>query len=213
MKPYIHGKSNQLELISEYKHVRKDAYTFRERMMFLNQTSNILIIDDSKLMTKLNFDIKSDWVYNKYDSMNDKLAQNNFNDLNYMAGLFDAEGTVNINMRNNKTGNTDRFIPQILFTNTNKIIAENYYSAIRNNLIGCHVTSRIPKERNRIRWDLMVSGLSRTKKVCDLLICKTKIKHKQLELMLSYVSERLSDQKSINTTGYNAKMAIQSLRK
>ena len=96
--------------------------------------------------------------------------------------------------------------------NTNKVIIENFYSAMKNNQIGCHITSRIPTERNRIRWDLIVSGLSRTKKVCDLLVDKSRIKNKQIELMLAYLNERLLDPKSINTTGYNVKMAIQSSR-
>jgi len=211
MKPYIRGKSKQLELIQEYQNIRKSAQEFHRKMQFLNQSNNILIIDKSKFLEKLGFDIQ-EWKYEIYDTNNDKLNQTDFSNTDYIAGLFDAEGCVNINMRKNKSCNTDRFIPQIMFTNTNKVIIENFYSAMKNNQIGCHITSRIPTERNRIRWDLIVSGLSRTKKVCDLLVDKSRIKNKQIELMLAYLNERLLDPKSINTTGYNVKMAIQSSR-
>lgn len=213
MKPYVFGKQKQLSLIEDYKQQRKDAKDYHKKMMFLNQTSNIVTVNGQKLIDKLGFIPSEEYEeYNSQETKNTKIDKTTFNNIHYVAGVIDAEGTINIHMRKNKHRNTDRFTPQIILVNTNKIICSNALSTFDNNNIGCHVQMRIPTERNRLRWDLSINGLGRVHKACKILIDKLRIKHKQCEIMLSYVSDIINEPKSINTTGYDVKMAIQSLR-
>jgi hypothetical protein len=212
MKPYIKGKTKQLDLILEYESIRKNTKQFHKRMMFLNQTNNILVLTKDKLIEKLGFVPPDEWVFEEYNGDNAKIGHSDFNNLYYLAGIIDAEGTININQRKNKHRNTDRFTPSVGIVNTNKEICKLVLSTIKLNNIGCHVQTRVPTNRNRIRWDLCIGGVNRVFSFGNIMIDKVRVKHKQLELLLSYAGERTVSPKSVNLTGYVTKMAIQSLR-
>lgn len=197
MKPYIKGKQSQINLIQEYKAIRKRTKEFHERMRFLNQTNGILILDPSKLQTN--------WSCEVYNKTNSTIEHVDFSDIYYAAGLFDAEGTLHINNQG--------FVPQITCVNTNKIICSHYVSAMSQHGINCYIQTRIPTCRNRIRWDIMIYGIKRSFDFCELMLDKVYIKQEQMKILKLYLQECLQHPDSRKQNGYVAKMAIQSLRK
>lgn len=223
MENYIHGKKNQLFLINnfydEYSKKRKKynqiVKDYHGIMKFFNQTSNILILDKNKLIKKINDnDMNFDFVeyYNK-DKKNDLIKINSFNDLDYISGLLDAEGTIYINKRKVKNKKYNRYIPFISIVNTNKKIIQNYCSTLKNNDIAFHVQSRINNKRNRVRWDIAVVGVKRVNNFSKLLKDRLIIKNRQIDLIHKYCSLRLKDVLSKNDIGQSFKEAIEALNK
>lgn len=212
--PYVWGKRKQLELIIEYSKNRKNTYIYHKEMQFLNQTSNILVINDEILWQKIGYKMDQ----KKHENPNDQNVRidliSDYNDMDYLAGLLDADGTVGMGQRENKGKYTDRFTPHMAVINTNKEIVNRAYSTIRNNEIGCFVSTRIPTTRNRIRWDLLVSGVKRVKRLAYFIKDRLQIKRQQAELLYLYCCEREKAPKSpVNDTGYQCKMAIEALNK
>lgn len=220
MQEYIHGKKKQLFLMKNFfeeteKRARKYSDIvddYHQVMMYYNQISNILIVDENKLFQKLGFqlDFKHHDIANEE---NTKIETNDFfNDLYYVAGIIDAEGTIYINKRN-VNNSMDRYIPSIGFVNTNKEIVKQCCSVLKNNNIGYHVQSRTIEGRNRIRWDVSVTGVKRVEKLSALLIGKLIIKNRQIELIHKYCSFRLDDILSKNDLANSFKESIEVLNK
>lgn len=208
LEELIYGKKNQLNLIKEYFDNKKDSCDiYHQKMQYLNQTNNILIIDDEILKIKLGFDFEKNHL-NHIDN-NSKINKTEFCDLYYLSGILDAEGTIGINQRENR--NTDRFTPTISLVNTNKEIITRCYSTLLNLGIGCHISTRDNMKRNRVRWDLLISGVKRCRDLSENLKDKLVIKRQQNELLNLYCYHRLDNPKSINEMGYEYKMAIQKL--
>lgn len=220
MEDYIHGKKKQVFLMKnfydessvrgnrKYADIVKD---YHQVMKYYNQISNILIIDEDKLFEKLGFTL--DFYHHEiYDETNDKIEVDSFSDLDYLAGIIDAEGTIYINKRNIKKS-YDRYVPFISFVNTNKEIVKKCCSVFKNNDIGFHVQSRKPSKRNRIRWDVSVTGVKRVHKLSSLLKGKLIIKNRQNDLIHKYCSLRLDDLLSKNTFASSFKESIESLNK
>ncbi|MFW6028830.1 MAG: LAGLIDADG family homing endonuclease [Halanaerobiales bacterium] len=223
MKDYIHGKKNQLFLINNFydeclKKKRtycKIAEDYYGVMKFFNQTSNIIILDKNKLIEKID-DNEIDLQYVEYydeNEKNDFIKTNSFNDLDYLSGLLDAEGTIYINKRKVKNKRYDRYVPFISIVNTNKKIIQNYCSVLKNNDIPFHVQSRINNKRNRIRWDVSVVGVKRVYNFSKLLSNKLIIKNRQNDLIHKYCSLRLKDMLSKNDIGKSFKESIEILNK
>jgi hypothetical protein len=217
MENYIYGKKKQLYLMKNFydeiknkqsKDILKD---YHQIMMYYNQSSNILIVDENKLFEKLGF--KLDFKHHEIaNEENIKIETNSFNDLYYLAGIMDAEGTFYINKRN-VNNSYDRFIPFVSFVNTNKEIVKHCCSTLKNNNIGYHVQNRTAENRNRVRWDVSISGVSRTVKINELIKDKLIIKNRQSELMLKYSQLRLNDIMGKNEFGDSFKESIEVLNK
>jgi len=210
LENYIYGKKKQVELIKDYfNNQNKNAEIYHQKMQYLNQTNNIIIIDDEILKLKLEFEFEKDYLNN--ENNNSRIEKNNFNDLYYLCGILDAEGTFQISQRSNHHCKTDRFTPTISLVNTNKEIITRCYSTLLNLGIGCHISTRDNMKRNRVRWDLLVSGVKRCNDLSNLLKDKLIVKRSQNELLNLYCYHRLDNPKSINEMGYEYKMAIQKL--
>jgi hypothetical protein len=209
LSPYINGKIRQLDLIKEYAKERSNTKEYDKLMQFLNQTSNVLIKDLEVLKQKV--DIVGE--VNMPTEENVKILKDDFNNISYLTGIIDGEGTVGINKRENKHRNSDRYTPLISLVNTNKEIINKCYSTIINNGIGCHISTRINTKRNRVRWDLLVSGTKRVKNLAQLLMKDSVIKRQQIELIFDYCNQRLHEPKSINDIGEAYKTGIQKLNR
>ena len=213
LKKVVYGKTAQLDLILEYSNIRKNTEQFHKRMMYLNQTSNILVKDDAKLYEKLGFVPEK----KEHENVNEETKRihvyDNFCDIYYLVGIFDGEGTVSINKRENKYRNTDRYTPIVSMVNTNKEIISRAYSTIKKSNVGCFVANREKTKRNRMRWDLLISGLKRVKAISEYISDKATIKRQQLEEVNAYCFERLKQPKGINDIGHVYKAAIEALNK
>jgi len=213
LEDYIFGKKSQINLLKQYFENKIDKVDiYHQKMQYLNQTNNILIINDEMLKLKLGFDFEKTHL-NHIDN-NSKIYKTDFADLYYLAGVLDAEGTIHINQKENKhrpNGETDRFTPTISLVNTNKEIITRCYSTLLNLGIGCHISTRDNLQRNRVRWDLLISGVKRCKDLSEYLKDKLVVKKQQNELLNLYCYHRLDNPKSINEIGYEYKMAIQKL--
>jgi hypothetical protein len=217
LKPCIYGKKKQLNLIDEwYKGSIK--FDIAEKIKFLNQLDNIVVSSYKKedVMTKLKTNnLKKYEDINVLDENDGKV--DNYNDFNckyYISGLIDGDGCFNMNRRFCKY-NRNRYIPQVLFINTNKEIIKRYCSVLQNNKIGYYVNFRLAgKTTNRKRWDIMTSGVRRCEKMCSFLSDSIISKKEQCDLLLNYCKYRLLNEKSKNDEiGFECKMALQNLRK
>lgn len=210
LENYIYGKKNQTGLIKEYVENKKyECDIYHQKMQYLNQTNNIIIIDDNILKEKLGFEFEKNHL-NHIDD-NSKINKTDFCDAYYLSGIIDAEGTIGMNQIQRHNANTDRFTPVISLVNTNKEIITRCYSTLLNLGIGCHISTRDNMKRNRVRWDLLISGVKRCKDLSEILRDKLIVKKQQNELLNLYCYHRLDNPKSINEIGYEYKMAIQKL--
>ena len=207
---YSQGKKEQMLLIHRYMKKRKNAKRFYKIMKFLNQTNNIIIYDKKVLEEKLKMKINDNKIVTAENKDNLLIKTTDFNEPEYLAGIFDAEGNIGINQRKNKHRNSDRYTPIISVVNTNKKIIIAICSVLRNNNIGFHVQQR--QGRNRSRWDISISGLKRCLVLLNLIGNKLISKRQQADILHRYVIERLRDPDCINSIGFAYKKAIESLR-
>ncbi len=218
MKNRVHGKSKQLLLLQDFYNEQSSGYdqkikSYHNRMKYLNQTCHMIIKNNDLLWKKLGFvpDIVDHKMIDKDSSL---IETGSFNNLEYLSGVIDAEGSVAINHRLNKhRANTDRFSPIISFTNTNKLIIEKCCSTLKNNNVGYHVQFRISEERNRGRWDVSIGGVKRTHILSFLLKDKVIIKRQQMELINNYCLLRLQNMMVKNSLGLSFKESIEALNK
>jgi len=210
LEKYSQGKKEQMLLIQRYMKKRKNTKRFHKIMRFLNQTNNIIIYDKNILEEKIGMKINYNKIVTAEDKNNLIIKTNDFNEVEYLAGVFDAEGNVGINKRKNKHRNSERYTPILSIVNTNKKIVIAICSVLKNNNIGFHIQQR--QGRNRARWDISVSGIKRTLTLLNLIGNKLISKREQADILHSYVIERLKDPYCINDIGFAYKKAIESLR-
>lgn len=214
MDNYIVGKKRQLQLIKEFYSddclsYNKKYEVYNNRMKFINQTNNIIILDKDILKNKLD-----NLIYDKYetrDNDNIKIPLSDINDLDYLAGIVDGEGTFYMGKRKNRHRKNYRFTPNISLTNTNKKIISKCCSILKYYNIGYHIQTR--ENRNRVRWDVSVSGIKRNKILSELLSNRLVIKDRQNKLINQYCILRLKDIKGLNKIGDSYKEAIEALNK
>lgn len=217
MKNRIHGKQKQLFLLEEYflnrnglSEEKREVY--RNMMKYTNQTCYMLIKDSNMLYQKIGF--TPEVVTHKSIENDHMIKTDDFNNMDYVAGILDAEGSVIMNHRFNKHRNdSDRFTPIISFTNTNQMIISKCCSTLHNNNIGYYVGFRVSDNRNRGRWDVVISGVKRVKSLSDIIKDKTVIKRQQLELIGLYCSLRIKNMMGKNDVGASYKEAIEALNK
>lgn len=219
MEDYVHGKKKQLFLMKNFydeSDQKKRKYSdivkdYQQVMMYYNQTSNLILINEEKLFEKLGFQLD----FNHHEIINESnisVSFDSFNDINYLAGIIDAEGTVYINKRN-MNNSYDRFIPSISVVNTNKEIVKRCFSTLKNNGVGCHIQSRVNESRNRVRWDISVSGVKRVSLLSEMLKNRMVIKNRQVDIIHKYCSFRLNDLLSKNDLANSFKESIEALNK
>jgi hypothetical protein len=217
MKNKILGKEKQLFLVEEFLFNLKNKQDFYEKMMkYLNQTCYMFINDDEKLWEKLGF-VPDMIDHKKIDKDYHIVEINDFNNLDYLAGLLDADGIISMNTRYNKHSkqiDRDRYIPIISFTNTNKKIINNVCSTLKNNKIGYHVQFKIDEQRNRGKWNIQTSGIKRVLHLSNFLKNKLIIKKQQMDLINSYCKLKFEDVIGNNSSvGLSYKDAIDVLNK
>ncbi|MFW5852900.1 MAG: hypothetical protein ACOCUR_02625 [Nanoarchaeota archaeon] len=210
LKQYIQGKEEQMILIQKYMKKKKNNKRFHILMKFLNQTNNIVIYDADLLTSKMELKINKNKLLLAENKDNLLIKTNSFNQIDYLAGIFDAEGNIGINKRKNKHRDTDRYTPICSIVNTNKKIVTAICSTLKNNNIGFHIQQR--QGRNRSRWDVSISGVKRNLAFLNLIENKLISKRQQAELLHNYVLERIKDPYCINDIGHSYKEAIESLR-
>ena len=218
MEPYILGKNRQLQLINNFyetiqnKQMKDVLKDYHELMQYYNQSSHLLIIDENKLFVKIGWKP----TIAQHVLANEENVRINTDDSNliwYLAGIIDAEGSICMNERYTDHSSNYRFSPVVSLTNTNKKIIQCCCSTLKNNGIGYHVQVRINPDRNRIRWDIMVSGIKRVKSLTDLLNGKLTIKNRQNELLNKYCNLRLQNLFIKNDFGSSFKESVEALNK
>ncbi|KKK61953.1 hypothetical protein LCGC14_3009180, partial [marine sediment metagenome] len=165
--PYIQGKQFQLHLVQEWYEKPFDG--LKQKIQFANQVHNKIILNTSKVMQKLG--VKKLDMYDDIPVLTDEdsyiTTDNSFNDMDYLAGLLDGEGTINMHYRASKRSSLGRYTPQVLFNNTDKVIVKRYCSVLVNNNIPYHISFRkAGTTSNRKRWDIIVSGVKRSERLC-----------------------------------------------
>ena len=219
MKNKIIGKNLQLNLMNnfyddrQYNSYYNKIQDYNELMKYFNQTNNILIIDENKLIEKLGGlpEIK---MHKCADKNNTIIIPNKIGlNIDYFAGIIDAEGSIVMNTRESKRSSNDRYTPVISIVNTNVEIIRECCSILKQNNIGYHVQCRYPLNRNRVRFDVMISGIKRVYKLSNLLKNKLIIKNRQNDLLLQYCEMRLIDLNSFNNIGDSFKESIEALNK
>jgi len=218
MEEYIHGKNFQLQLLKNFydeNYLKLRSYSniikdYHELMMYYNQSSHILIKDEKKLFEKIGYTPQV-LQHQMISDDNKKINYSDFNNIYYLSGIIDAEGTVYINRVDQKKYDGNRYIPSVSFTNTNKSIIEKCCSTLKNSEIGHYIYFRVPETRNRGRWDISISGVRRCKSVCELLKNKLVIKNRQIDLLYEYCEMRLNNLMDFNQFGDSFKESIESL--
>jgi len=210
--PYVYGKSKQLEIVKEWY---SDKTNLSEKIKFANQLSNIVVARPDKVKEKLKTD-----NLNKYSDIillddNDGIINIyfNFNCVEYIAGLIDGDGCFSLHFRSSKTSKNGRYTPQLMLINTNKEIIKRYCSVLKNNGIGFHVNFRLAgTTTNRRRWDIVVSGVKRCEKACQLIEPYLETKKEQCQLLNQYCKHRLLNPKEENQIGFECKKALEGMR-
>ena len=213
VSPFIYGKKKQLEIIGEW-YQSKPSYT-AEKIRFANQISNIVIWKPEKIKEKLKTDTLEKYADILLLNDDDGFVRviPDFSNISYIAGLIDGDGCFNLNSRHAPSGH--RYTPQIMLINTNKEIIRRYCSVLKNSSIGYHISFRIAgKTTNRRRWDVLVSGVKRAKKLTDLILPYLETKKEQCLLLQQYCEHRLLSPKSNNNEiGFECKQALEGMRK
>jgi hypothetical protein len=218
MQTHIFGKQMQLQLISNfyadisYKTYSDKIRDYHELMQYYNQSNEILIVDESKLFEKIGFvpKVQQHILVSKEAST---IVPDSFNSLGYLCGIIDAEGSFYINLRDSKRSTLGRFIPWMSITNTNRRIISCCCSTLRNNNVSYHVQFRTTENRNRGRWDIVVSGVKRIHKLMPLIQHDLIIKNRQADLLYRYCSARLLDLVGENKLANSFKESIEALNK
>jgi len=217
VKKFVYGKQRQLDLIEEWYNGKNETIDYADKIKFLNQLNNIIVIPGKKEKVKEKLKTDTLFKYNDIQVLNEDdgliITYNNFNDNYYAAGLIDGDGCFNLHFRNTKTN--VRYTPQVMLINTNKEIIKRYNSFLKHNNIGYHVSFRTAgKTTNRRRWDIVVSGVRRCEKLCSLLMPALYTKKEQCNLLLQYCKFRLLNEKSRNNEiGLECKKALEGMRK
>ncbi len=211
VRPFVQGKRKQLEWVSQWYENKYDG--LGKKIQFANQVNNIILLKPEHIMQKLGVDRLDFYEDIQILNINDNqiIPYPEFKDIDYLSGLIDGEGTININHRAAKHTKNKRYIPQILFNNTNKEIVKRYCSVLANHNMSYHITFR--EGTNRYRWDVMVSGIKRCEKMCSLITDHLETKKEQCNLLWQYCRHRLSMPKSYNDLGFETKTALQGMRK
>ncbi len=211
--PFIVGKQFQLQMVQDWYNEPFDG--IKKKIQFANQVNNKIVSNPTKVMEKLG--VKKLNIYDDILVLTDEdsyILTNTFNDMDYLAGLLDGEGTINMHYRASKRSSLGRYTPQIIFNNTDKIIVKYYCSTLANSNIPYHVSFRqAGTTSNRRRWDIVVSGVKRCERLSGLLVDKLEIKKEQCNLLLQYCKHRLMSPKSINELGKETKTALEGMRK
>ncbi len=219
MENYIYGKKKQLFLVKNFyeeikqgkRSYKKIAKDYHQIMMYYNQMSNFVILDENAFWEKLGFDIGFRH-HDLIDEENTNIVVTSFNDLHYFAGFIDAKAVISINKRNmNKS--YDRYVPEIKIRSMNKEIIQRCCSTCYNNSIGYYVEQKLDVRKNKVKWIISISGVKRIHKLCEILEDKLIIKNRQLDLIHKYCSLRLKDLLSKNDFASSFKESIDALNK
>lgn len=237
LRNYAYGKREQLDLIIEYIGSQRSLKYFVNKMKYLNQTNHILVLDEEKL-----------WEYLKFQSFekpltasdeNSRIVKDDFCDLDYLAGVLDGAGIIEISQQQGKYLNSDKFEPRIKIVSKNKEVVTKCFSTIKS-LTGCLIKfspqensslennfsaqngkvkdfsgnpNRISlQQKNYGKWELLVSGIMRVKELAEVMRDKLVLKKQQMELLYLYSWEKIRSKKNlVNDTGYSIKMALKNL--
>jgi len=201
VKPFVRSKQLQLDLIKEWYDTK--SVDIKNKVKFANKFKDRIIT--SKVEEKYP-DIP---VLNDDDGI---ITYGNFSDLDYVAGLIDGDGSINLNCKDSKKQNI--YTPQVLFVNTNKIIVKSYCSTLKNINVGHIIKFRTEGEvTKRRRWDIKVSGIKRCCNFLEQIKDHLEIKREQANLLLQYCKHRLTTNKTEDNLGFDCKKSIEGMQK
>jgi intein-encoded DNA endonuclease-like protein len=109
----------------------------------------------------------------------------------YIAGFFDADGSVSIIYQRVKRGQSLR--PEVSIVQNNVPMLNVIKDSLNSYGIGCHISLRKYKATHR----LMVNGLKRVEKFIDTIGPYIVLKRKEIELIGKFVDGRLSINKNV----------------
>lgn len=204
------GKNKQLLTLCQYPRLTNKDY-LSKMMSYLNKTNKQLIQSDKELWKDLGFEIKK--MHQNVNEHNKKINLTNFDDWNYVAGLFDASAEIGLDRHEKKYRDTDYYNPYVKFGSVNKEIIESVFSTMKNDKIGCHINFSVPMTKNRGKWTITVSGVKRILSLSHYLSDKLAVRFKQFQLLYEYCLERDVAHKGVDITGQSCKEAIDALNR
>ena len=212
VKPYIKGKKFQLELLEEW--YKNQSQKIQDKLFFANQVYNQIVCKPQSILQKLK--INNLEQYADIPILNDDdryIITNNFNCLNYCAGLLDADGSFNLDFISVK--GKSKYTPQIIMMNKNKEIVKSYCSVLTNNHIGYHVLFNTSEKKvDKRKWKITISGCKRCIKMLESIVSKIHTKREQANLMLQYCRYKLNNSSDVNdVTGFECKKALDGMKK
>lgn len=206
-----------VSLLEKFTYAKKEALNFLKQNAYnvenakilqcINSIRNKVVKNKELLLEELNVD------YNLDVEKNPKIELTNFCNVNYLAGIIDAVGILEINQQNHKHVDEDSFTPIVEIKSFNKLIITNCYSTLKNINIGCHLFTQPENKSNYISWELKSSGIKRIHFFGYKLSDRLMIKKQCLELMTKYCEDKLRMSNRIDDIGYNVKSAIDALNK
>lgn len=111
--------------------------------------------------------------------------------IEYLAGFFDGEGYIGLakyKARSNENSTYGFYlVPNIVIVQKHKKILEEIRDFLNKNDIGCFI-----KERDDACYQLIIGGMKRAIKFCNLMENHIICKKPQLLLLKSYIEKRLS---------------------
>uniref|UniRef100_A0A6M3LA25 Putative homing endonuclease n=1 Tax=viral metagenome TaxID=1070528 RepID=A0A6M3LA25_9ZZZZ len=115
-----------------------------------------------------------------------------FFDMGYILGMIDGEGSYQISPKY-KYKNYIIYAPRITVYNNNPYIIQQTIDALKNWDIDCKIyTPKIHGKENRVCYRLYIEGITRCKKLTDVLLNFPSGKRERIKLINDFCNYRLS---------------------
>ncbi len=136
--------------------------------------------------------------------------------LAYLGGLIDGEGcvAVTVQTKHGRVGKTFQIVPHISFTNTEKVLVDEYVAILESLDVARYIAHREQHGRNAESWSVVTKGLKRAVKLLPYLRqwCRGKKRDNATDL-LEFCESRLADWHAAPFTDRQIELARQiSLR-
>ena len=201
LRPFIKTKILQLDLVDEWYNTNDEK--IKDKIKFVNEFKDKIYLNQ---VEKKYPDIP---VLNDEDGI---ITYGTFLDLDYLAGLLDGDGNIKLDCQIKRR--EVKYIPQVLFINTNKVTVNNYCSILKNINVGHKINfRRSGKITKRRRWDITVLGIKRCCNFLEQVKDRLEIRREQANLLLQYCKHRLMTPIKEDNLGFDCKKSLENMQK
>jgi len=220
MEPFIYGKNMQLQLMKNFyfdidemkKKLKRIISDYEDLMKYYNQSSHMLIYDENILFERIGWKPTVVQHYTVCDELS-RVLYDRFDDLDYLSGILDANGTIEISQHAVKNSSMNKFIPIISFSSSNREIINRCCSTLKNNNIGHHIEFKVNEQYNKGRWQITISGEKRVKSLSSIIKDKLIVKNRQMHIIEKYCTVKTEDLVNENQFGASFRESIDALNK